>query len=177
MGKKVIFGLNSPVDLLEKVISERSEISTVSTDISNHYMVINIILSVNHLFDWALKSEEYCLDKKKAIVVELNPYSETERIPWDFKELYSQIVPHPPVNKDQKLIRELSNNFKHFKQEKINTRFSKKYLSVAGNMVAGGATACCGYYEEYGFFVDEGSSTIDLLASFDRSISNWQAVI
>ena len=127
--------------------------------------------------DWAIKSGEYDVDKKKVIVTGFNPYSETERIPWDFKELYSKIVPHTPVNKDQKLIRELSNNFKHFKLEKINTRFSKKYLSVAGNMVAGGATARCGYFEEYGFFVDEGTSTIDLLALFDRSISSWQAAI
>ena len=130
------------------------------------------------MLDWALLYDEFSIVKKLEIAKTFNPYSQNERQPHWFKKIYSSFDAPPDVCADQKLIRELSNNFKHFKQEKHPTTQRENYLSTAGNMYAGGPNAYAGYFEEYGFYVDSNEGRqIDLLALFDRLIQKWENLI
>ncbi len=178
MTGSVIFSLSKPKDLLYKIKFERGEITTSEPNERNRYQVLNVILSLNHLFEWALGFDEYDTEKKQEIIKLFNPYDPDSRLPWYIKKHYQGLSPFPVKNHNQSLIKELSNNFKHFKLEKCLTSHDKKYLSVAGQMYSGGQNAYSGYFEEYGFFVEGfNGKRVDLLMLFDGLIISWENLI
>lgn len=82
----------------------------------------NIILSMNHLFEWFLKDENVPQDKKMGCIKIFNPYRTEDNVSRDFKSIYSQLDDFPEVNRSQELIRELCDKAKHLKKRILKFR-------------------------------------------------------
>lgn len=167
--------LLGPENLLEKAKHEYSLITLNSLEQNDYYLVFNVLVSINHLFDWVLNNDYIPIERKERCIKQFNPY-ENKNEYGNFSKYYRQINEKIEVNYSQQIIKSLCNNLKHFKKKNkcgdVNEK--KKYLSVCGNIACGGANAVAGYYEEYTFVVNVGNGKeIDLIELLKNAINEW----
>jgi hypothetical protein len=175
---------SNPSALLKKAKNDFSQISINKetynlnhSELMNWYSIFNTILDINHLFDWVLKNDNYEEDYKRECVKIFNGYTDIKSIPYDFREHYDKNN-FPQINNNQKLIRDICNNLKHYKIKKHTPDVTEKkqYLSVCSNknMVCGNRKAVCGYYEEYQFILkDNNANEIDVYKLLQNILDEW----
>ena len=100
------------------------------------YLLFNIVLSANHLFEWFVKDKKLSESDKLKCITEFNPYSSPYDVSGDLKFLYRKLIDFPKTNNEQFLIRQLSNKAKHFKKTEIEKQ-ERIERAVAGTMTCG----------------------------------------
>ena len=132
------FFVMSYKDILDKCKEELKQLGDSSRSLKYEYRLLNLILSINHLFDWVLTSD-LCCCKKDECAKKFNPYCSYNKVPHAFQIYYSK-SDFPEKNHEQAIIRNLSNNSKHNKigkKETLNT--TKNNTAMCGNSCMGDA--------------------------------------
>lgn len=171
--------MTSPKDMYDKIIYERNLINLENNENKNVYIIFNLILSINHLFDWVIFGKNN--DDPNAIecIKRFNPYLKKEYSDNSFfRDYYSKLTIFPKCNEKQQIIREISNNIKHFSSEKKSSKVEKDILSVAGNIGCGEPNACCRYFEEYRYVIkNDIGKDLNLIELCDSLINEWKIYI
>jgi hypothetical protein len=90
MSDKIFFQMIYPKNLFKKIIYERNLIDIKNNEIINVYILFNLILSINHLFDWILNNEKINeIDKIKCVNI-FNSYEPTDKIFSSYKKYYEK---------------------------------------------------------------------------------------
>ena len=90
-----ILTLNSYEILLGKCKKEIGELRKCNSHPDYDFLLFNVILSMNHLFEWFLKDDSVSQDKKLECIKSFNPYSERGKVSRDFTSLYGQLEDFP----------------------------------------------------------------------------------
>ncbi len=169
-----LLSLTSYKELLNKCKKELSELELCSVHPDYDYTLFNIVLSLNHLFEWYLKDKDVVDTRKNECISLLNPFNDLTKVSYDFKELYDSLKTFPKTNKYQEVIRLLCNKAKHFKKRNLEKQ-EKHYTSVCGSptMAAGGEFAYCGAYDHYLYYVEIKGQDIDLITIINTLINTW----
>lgn len=172
----MIFCFENYNQLLAKVKYERTIIDTTSENIEfDIYSIFNIILSLNHIFEWYYKDVN--IDKKKRFeCIEIfNNYKGKSIQKEKYKQFHSMLKIPLKINTNQLIIRQISNNLKHFKMNRIKSANKRpNYIAVAGNITCGSANAVCGYHEEYKYIaVTNSGDEYNLISIIDELIITW----
>lgn len=155
----MIFSLDCASDLLAKCRKEIDELNQCSTHPEYDYALFNIVVGMNHLYEWYLKDREFSLERKLKCVETFNPYSSLRVVPSDLKKLdenlYAKCASFPKLDVNQVAIRGLCNKAKHCKTEPQEVQI-KNYTSVVGakHMQAGEPEAECGGFDHYIYIVE-----------------------
>ena len=136
-------------------------------------LLFNIVLGMNHIFEWCLKEKTLDQARKLECIKKINPFSSPYDVWNDFKNLYRQLPEFPKTNEYQEVIRRLCNKAKHFKQTAIEKR-SKTYTAVCGaeNMQCGNLDSVCGGFR-YAYSVDINGEDRDLTEILTHQIESW----
>ena len=169
-----ILTLNSYETLLEKCRRENAELQVCNLHPDYDFLLFNIILSMNHLFEWFLKDENVPQDKKMGCIKIFNPYRTEDNVSRDFKSIYSQLDDFPEVNRSQELIRELCNKAKHFKKKNVEVQ-DGNYIVECGNesMECGNPDTVCGGFDHYIYFVEVDGDQKNLEVLISSLINKW----
>jgi hypothetical protein len=168
--------LLGPENLLAKAQHEYSLITLNKLEQNDYYLVFNVLVSINHLFDWVLNNDNIPIERKERCIKLFNPYENKNEF-GNFRKYYQKINEGIEINTNQQIIKALCNNLKHFKKRNKygDVDENKKYLAVSGNIVCGGANAIAGYYEEYTFIVkSDNGKEIDLIELLRDAINEWE---
>jgi hypothetical protein len=113
------------------------------------YAMFNLIMTLNHLFDWVLKDQNISFEKKIRCIRAFNPYKSMEKVSPDFKEFYDQLPERPPTRTEQYLVRSLSNKAKHLLQTPSTESVTNTVYLGAGSPDAycNGPKAFAGFHE------------------------------
>ncbi len=168
-----ILSLNSYVDLLEKCNWEHDQLRNCSTHPEHDFILFNIILAMNHLFEWFLKESEISNDAKLECIKVFNPYCKADNL-HEFKKLYDQIAAHPNVNEYQKTIRMLCNRAKHFKKKPIEKQ-KKNFTSSFGNVRFSKTGTSWGGFDHYLYVVEINNKEIDLSELISIQLGHWNS--
>ena len=131
-----IFSLNHYRDLFDKCISEFRMLENCRVHPDYDHLLFNVVLSVNHLFEWFVKDKKVSEPIKLECIKLFNPYSSPYDVSGDFKYLYRKLTDFPKLNNEQSVIRQLCNKAKHFKKTEIEKQ-ERNDISVAGVMRCG----------------------------------------
>jgi hypothetical protein len=166
--------LSEPYNLLEKAKHEFVEVNARKSEKLTAYSIFNSVVTINHLFEWVLYYVHYDTNIKKICVNKFNPFIDAKTIPANFK-LYYDTANFPKTNDDQRLIRKISNGFKHFKiQAEFNIEEKKHYIGCDSPfMVAGNEKSVCGYYESYHFEIEDGGIKKNVCRILKQLIGQW----
>ncbi len=113
------YDINSYRSLLDKCSYELSHLPLVTkAQPRDSYTLFNLVLTLNHLFDWAVKDERIDERVRMNCVREFNPYnvgqiSDAENNFPIYR--HHSLMPFPPTNPQQWLIRQVANRVKHLK--------------------------------------------------------------
>lgn len=173
-----ILTLNSYETLLGKCRNEIIELQGCKLHPNYDFLVFNIILSMNHLFEWFLKDENIPQDKKIGCIKTFNPYRTENNVSRDFKSIYGQLEDFPEVNRSQELIRELCNKAKHFTKKKIEVQ-DRNYTVECGyeSMECGNPDAVCGEFDHYIYFVEVDGNQMNLELLMACLINRWAGFV
>jgi hypothetical protein len=164
---------SDPADLLEKAEYEYSLIIKSNSEKEICYSIHNAITSINHIFDWILSNDAISYEYKKLCFIEFNTYKEDEKKGKDYK-IYFQADLFPERNDNQFIIRELCNNYKHYKVKKIEMTNKKANSAQLGTTCLGGSNAYTGYYENYKYVVDFEGKEIIIPDIIKNGIDEWK---
>lgn len=142
MDENIVFSLKHPEDLLKCAVFSLSKIKNTERTFETDYYLLNAIFALNHLLDWAIKSDMSADDKQKCME-QFNPYpqgKEKRHVSADFQDFYRENFPE---NKYQSTIRKLCNQSKHIKSKGSESERIERKTKTAG-MVCGAPDACCG---------------------------------
>jgi hypothetical protein len=119
-GQQNFFFIKDYFDLLAKLRFEwRAFQASWRTPEANCYHLFNVVLTLNHLFEWILNDPDLDISFKDACISRFNPYSEGERIPIALEDgtfsLLQNAGTFPPTNSGQRTIRQICNKAKHLK--------------------------------------------------------------
>lgn len=173
------FILNSASDLYRKCLFEFSLISDEANDDHIIYQLFNIILSLNHLVEWYLK-DKTIVDNSKKIHCLQKFYSyekqgnETEVIKKFIKK-QNLLDCKFQCNKNQKLIRLISNQIKHV-EVKITTNVNSQFIIQCGEDITCGDGSQAGEYK-YVYCVNDGNEEIDVLILINDLLLEWSTFI
>jgi hypothetical protein len=131
-----VFSLNNFKDLFEKSTFELQRLQNCRCHPDYDYLLFNITVSINHLFEWCIKDSSLDEQSKLECIKKFNPYERPNDVPGALKNLYNKIPNFPVVNEKQLLIRQLCNKAKHFKKVEIEKQ-SKNNISESGVMQSG----------------------------------------
>lgn len=170
-----ILSFNSCSHLLEKCKKENLSLSKCKSHPEYDYLVFNLVISLNHLFEWFLKDEKINDDAKIQCIKKFNPFQEGN-VNSDFRHLYRKAIDidSPKINQYQLVLRRLCNNAKHFKNTKIEVQ-NKHYTCCAGDphMVAGSPDAVAGNFDHYSYLVEINDVQINLEEIIQVQLDNW----
>ncbi len=169
-----ILTLNSYEILLDKCRRELIELQGCNLHPNYDFLLFNIILSMNHLFEWFLKDENVPQDKKMGCINMFNPYRTKNNVSKDFLCIYGQLDDFPKVNRSQELIRELCNKAKHFIKKNIEVQ-DRNYIVECGDesMECGNPDAVCGGFDHYIYFVEVDGDQKNLEVLMACLINRW----
>ncbi|MET1257642.1 hypothetical protein, partial [Aliikangiella maris] len=164
--------------LLEKCISEFEELEECSSHPKRDYLIFNIVMGMNHLFEWFLLDENVPIDLRVKCVKTFNPYAEELNPKHNLHKFYSPIAPFPSLDNNQKIIRELCNRAKHFKTKPAISQ-DKHFINGAGeaHMQCGEPLAVCGSFDYFNYYVEAGDVEIELTMVLKAQIDRWSEFI
>lgn len=105
------FGMENFLDLYAKCHHDLKQLQN-SDPRKKSYAIFNLVMDLNHLFDWFMKDQLLSDELKVRCVQKFNPYK--EKASDDFVRWYKGI-PFPLTNEGQYLVRCVSNKAKHSK--------------------------------------------------------------
>jgi hypothetical protein len=161
---------NNPSILFKKCQYDYSRIkSNQHSEDLMIYAIIDTIITINNLFEWAMNSDIH-RDKKARCFKLFNPYENKKQA----KKYYEYFSPIFHTNDDQCIIRGLSNNFKHYEIKKLDMSECKVNVAQAGMTYAGQRIAVAGYYE-LSFVVTDlrTDKKYNILEIIQNSLSQW----
>ncbi|MBW0295114.1 hypothetical protein N5C36_03165 [Shewanella xiamenensis] len=169
-----IFSLFNYKDLLLKCKLEASTLKDCSSHPEYDYILFNIVMGINHLFEWYLKDQSVGEKNKIACLCNFNPFNELDVVSADFKSLYKKLEPFPNKNYHQEAIRQLCNKAKHFKQKMIE-RQDKNYTCLFGNESFGNTSF--GSFNHYLYFVELNGHDTDLSDLLVDLLKQWESFL
>ena len=169
-----ILSLNSYIDLFNKCRQEFDQLNNCSSHPEYDFILFNIIMGMNHIYEWFLKEKIIEESRKLKCVREFNPFTSPYDVSGDFKQLYRKLSNFPKTNKNQEVIRKLCNKAKHFKKTEIETQ-GKNLTAVAGaaHMQCGEPNAVAGAFDHYTYSVDINGENVNLEILIKSHIENW----
>jgi hypothetical protein len=172
-----VLSLNSYRDLLQKCETELQLLVSCDKHPEYDFILFNLVLGLNHLFEWYLLDEDTPETAKHICIQRLNPFEPGDRIPRDFNQLYDGIQSFPEMNHHQQAIRQLSNKAKHFKKTEVE-HSSKNYTCGCGEpgMECGEPGALAGAFNHYVYSVNIQGSDVGLLAVATALIDEWHEI-
>ncbi len=169
-----ILSLNSYEDLLNKCKVELEQLPIVTSNPEYDYILLNIILGMNHLFEWYLKDENIDEKLRLQCVERFNPFVSPNDVSSNFKSSYKKIDKFPPTNAHQEVARKLCNKAKHFKKKDIEKK-DKHHTAVDGSitMQDGGPLASDGAFSHYIYTVEVGGKDQDVSQIMSLLLDDW----
>lgn len=131
-----VFSFDSYQDVIEKSKFELKKLEICRIHPDYDYLLFNITVSINHLFEWCIRDEELDEEKRLECIRRFNPYESRDDVARDFEKLYRKLSIFPDVNEKQLVVRQLCNKAKHFKKTGIEKQ-TRNEIAVCGVM-------CCG---------------------------------
>ncbi len=149
-----VLSLRSYLDLLEKCRYELGQLQNCSLHPEYDFAIVNLVLSMNHIYEWCLLDEDIGAEQKQECVRRFNPYSPNDNLPRDLKKKYPENE-FPQVNLYQEALRSLSNKAKHFKKKRVEIQ-TPNYTALCGeeSMQCGELATTCGAFDHYLYFVE-----------------------
>ncbi|HFG1893491.1 TPA: hypothetical protein ACGF3M_003684, partial [Vibrio cholerae] len=170
--------LNSYQGLLKKCDFEYQMLSKTKKNPEYEYHVFNLVMGLNHLFEWYLKDKQISEQKKIACIASFNPFSSDSKVSKDFKSLYSKSPVFPEVNREQEVVRHLCNNAKHFKSS-VPQNAHKNFTAVMGkkSVCIGNKAAMCGSYSHFKYSVSLGDKEVDVVTLLGSLLEQWESFV
>jgi hypothetical protein len=170
-----LLSLSSYRDLLYKCEFELENMQNCSTHPDYDFSLFNIVLGLNHLFEWYLKEDALTEDQKINCIKRFNPFQSLDNVPREFKGFYNKVDNFPQTNSYQALIRKLCNKAKHFKKTLIEKQ-DKNYTVTCGSPLAtcGNIEAVSGGFDHYIYTIEVDGSDIDLQQVISSLIVSWR---
>ncbi|MFT5849152.1 hypothetical protein [Psychroserpens sp.] len=171
-----LLSLNSYQDLLFKCEFELEKLQNCSTHPDYDFILFNIVIGLNHLFDWYLKEEDLTEEQKINCINSFNPYQSLDRVSREFKSLYRKIENFPQINAYQESIRDLSNKAKHFNKTQIIEKQDRNYTVTCGSPLAtcGNDKAVSGGFDHYIYSIKINGSDENLQQVISALIISWR---
>lgn len=163
------------MELYKKCVFEFNKLKEETNNPEYDYALFNIILTLNHLFEWYILDNSICENRKIECIKIFNPYEKLEYVPRHLEKIYKKIRTYPNENKNQTNIRKLSNDAKHFKQLKLEKQ-SKNYTSVFGSFQFGPQNQF-GSFDHYIYFVKINEININLEDIIESLLNLWSNFI
>jgi hypothetical protein len=112
---QTFFGMNDYRDLYFKCHQDLKELQN-SDPRRKSYAIFNLVVSLNHMFDWFLNDLSASPEMKIKCMTRFNPYKPEDNLPRAFRNLYESLGSEfPRLNEDQYLVRCVGNKAKHWK--------------------------------------------------------------
>lgn len=120
--KKKDFVIRNYTELHHKVLWEFQRFTFSSDQREQDYLFFNILLSLNHLFDWVINDLSIPLDIRLECVRRFNPYDEksvediktgNSKSQRNLRDAFGRVVGLIPRNWKQEIVREFANHEKH----------------------------------------------------------------
>ncbi|WP_429236140.1 hypothetical protein [Aeromonas salmonicida] len=173
-----IFSLENYQHLLQKCQCEYKLLKGCESHPEYDFLLFNLVVSLNHLFDWFLKENSISEHTKSKCIIKFNPFISLDDIPSDFKGYYKKLNAFPPLNEFQEVIRKLCNKAKHFKKKTIESQ-GKNYTCGAGDdsVECGNPEIVCGTFNHYLYFVEISGEDINLEALISKHLIDWECFL
>lgn len=173
-----LLSLNNASNLLAKCIKELHDLEQCEEHPGYDFTLFNIILDLNHLFEWYLKEKNLEIGKKLDCIKQFNPFQSPDDVSRDFKEFYKRLEVFPQTDMHQEVIRKLCNKAKHFKRKPLEKQH-KKMTAVCGadHMVCGNEKAECGGFDHYIYSVEINGADKDLKKLISSQIEKWSILL
>lgn|GEM_PF-2626760 len=167
-----VFSFDGFRDLFEKSKYEMQMMETCRSHPDYDYLLFNVTVSVNHLFEWCIRDKNLDENIRLECVKRFNPYETPYDVPRDFHGLYKKIETFPVVNEEQLVIRQLCNKAKHFKKTNVETQ-SRKNISVCGVMRCG--DRLCQFHYQYDVEISNSEKKLNVVLS--EMLDKWGTFI
>lgn len=170
-----IFSLASYKELLFKCECEIQILSNCKKHPDYDFTLFNIVIGLNHVFEWFLKDDNIDRDKKVLCISKFNPYASCQEVSGDFNDLYRSLNVFPDPDPYQEVIRKLCNKAKHFKKRTSIEQQDKHYTSIWGaqHMQFNGERADYGGFNHYLYFVSIDGVDINLADIVNTQFKKW----
>jgi hypothetical protein len=169
-----IFSLSNYNDLLFKCKFEASELKNCSSHPEYDYILLNIVMGINHLFEWYLKDRTVSEKNRLACLCYFNPFNSFHDVSGDLKSLYKKLKTFPNKNSHQEVIRQLCNKAKHFKT-KVIERQGKDYTCQFGSASFGNTST--GGFAHYFYFVELNGHDTELSQLLVDLLQQWESFV
>jgi hypothetical protein len=165
-----------PIALFEKARYDFERIDREkASKIKMIYALFDTIMTINHLFDWIMGGKNE--NAKERCVKMFNPFENITQVGNCYRKYFDKNN-FPKTNNNQRIIRGISNNIKHYKVTIANLSMAKTNIAQAGLMCAGQAKAVAGYYELTLKVKDnQGDNTYDLISLLGITLKQWEGFI
>lgn len=173
-----ILSLNSYENLLQKCEFEYEQLQSCKSHPEYDFILFNLVLGLNHLFECFLKEKTVRTDEKIRCVKTFNPFASPYDVSGDFKNDYKKLLHFPTLNERQEVIRKLCNKAKHFKKQSIESQ-DKNYTCLAGDdsMECGNPEAECGAFDHYLYFVEVQGKDTNLEGLIAEHLLDWRQFV
>lgn len=155
-------------DLLDKCEFELSLLMACKSNPEYEYHAFNLIVGLNHLFEWAFKEGSY--ERKVACFARFNPFD--GKVSCDFKGILSEFKEPCKVNSYQMTIRQLCNSAKHFKK-KETFKPKANVIATMGSLHMGSEVAFMGAASHYSYLVDVDGIDVDISELLKFQVEAW----
>ncbi len=145
------------------------------------YHLFNVVLALNHLYDWLLNDPDVDNDIKMECVRRFNPYAESDR-PW-LNDTYRSDPYVPaldgvaPVNEWQRLVRQVCNRAKHLKSRPI---IGYRIVWLLLKMLSGGTIRLGGRrrirFPQY-YVKNERGESVNLQILCEELMAEWAELV
>lgn len=167
-----VFSFDSYKDLFDKSKLELLKLNGCRCHPDYDYLLFNITVSVNHLFEWFIRDNNLNEDIRLECIRKFNPYENPYVVTRDFHNLYKMLPTFPELNERQLVIRQLCNKAKHFKRTDIE-RQSKKNISVSGEMRCGDQLGA--FHYQYYVKIANSDKRLDIVLT--EILNEWELFI
>lgn len=173
-----LLSLNSYNGLLEKCEYDYQMLESARRNPDYEYHVFNLVMGLNHLFEWYLKESCNSAQKKMECITRFNPFSSLDNVSGEFKSIYSKFPTFPRINVEQETIRKLCNNAKHFNSS-VPHKASKHHTAVMGKkgVCLGNKSAMCGAFSHLEYTVSLGDQEINVVTLLAKLLEQWKLFV
>jgi hypothetical protein len=125
------YDIKDSQDLLRKCEYDYEQLSKIGRNQPVYsFVLFNLILGLNHIFDWVLNDDKNTIERKVSCITQFNPYRKDEHLPREYGDLYETDGLILQTNKQQRMVRLLANRVKHLNEEKAKTEKAENIFSV-----------------------------------------------
>jgi hypothetical protein len=143
--RRSFYGVEDFRDLYNKSLDDWKQLAN-SDPKKKSYALFNLVMTLNHLFDWFLKDPGVSQRRKLRCIQAFNPYK--KKASPDLKRLFEKLPTFPQKNINQYLVRCVCNKAKHAKLTPALSRSEVTAFIGTGDprAFAGSPVAVAGYH-------------------------------